>query len=294
MASPYLTVFKRLSELPEPIAQCCGVIEFEASPSDSWQGGLLALDTVVYESGRIARKGDLVRHHVDPDELARCRALAEQAASIDCPGLGSEAHFEWQPFFMAANSDESPPERIDEALIRQRFGGTILPIAPLLTTPIRSDGPWWDMMSKDYAYYSWQYAEEAKVANEVWVERSVAGARALEEHGLWDYAEDEDQQKVGDPILAEILGVPLERLTWGVVGTTLSIFRLTRITRFFNGPQFRDACLVAIGDYFDHRRVPQDRWPTGLRGWPTNMPRLAVGLTPGGSLAGLIGYVVET
>jgi len=39
------------------------------------------------------------------------------------PSLASEGEFNWEPFFIAANRDDPIPERIDESLIRNRFGG---------------------------------------------------------------------------------------------------------------------------------------------------------------------------
>jgi hypothetical protein len=296
MAVEPLTAFERLEELPEPISECGGGGDAGASPGGPWRAGFLATDTVVYTSGRIAREVDPVRHHVDPDELARCRSLTDEVASIGGGYLDSEGAFDWHPFFVAANSDEPVPERIDERLVRERFGGTILPIAPIVIQPLVEESPWWDMMIRSIHMGSDNLAKLVrKVPLDLWMERSFAGARALAEGGLYDYETDKEQQKVGDKLLRKILAIgDDESLTWTDVSTTLQIFRLIRLVRFFGGPDFLDAAYVEIGDYHDFQRIPRDQWPPGLQGWPCCMPRLLIGLTRGGSLAGLIGYIVQT
>ena len=120
-------------------------------------------------------------------------------------------------------------------------------------------------------------------------------AQLLEEKGLDRYETDKAQQRVGDPLLKKIFEIPRARsLEWADVTTTLEIRRLQRLIRFFGGPEFRDAAYVEIGDYHHPERVPRDQWPEGMETWPTSLPRLLVGLTLGGSLAGLVGYIVQT
>src|SRR5690606_35479213 len=47
-----------------------------------WPNNVLSNQTVVYDSGVIARRSDSVVHRVDPEELARCERLAKAAASV--------------------------------------------------------------------------------------------------------------------------------------------------------------------------------------------------------------------
>jgi hypothetical protein len=270
------------------------ITEFDPM-SVEWIGDTLSYKPVVYGSGRIARAGDPVRHNVDPDELARCRSLAAEAQSLRPPDLPSEGDFEWYQFFIAANLDDPAPERIDEAVVRERFGGTILPIIQILISPIREGSLWWDKNMYDIRSGSDLRADRAGVSLDVWMQRSLAGARALDEKGLDRYETDKAQQKVGDPLLTKIFEIPKgRRLEWSDVTTTLDIRRLQRLIRFFARPEFRDAAYVEIGDYHHPERVPEEQWPEGMEAWPTCLPRLIFGLTLGGSLAGLASYIVET
>ena len=66
------------------------------------------------------------------------------------------------------------------------------------------------------------------------------------------------------------------------------------LERLFKGPDFRDAAFVEIGEEYARFDVDRSLWPPGLESWPSCFPRLIVGLTTGGSLAGVIGYVVST
>jgi hypothetical protein len=296
MAKKPITEFEPISLVQlVPLIECLGCLDSGGSRPDWWIGGMLSNRTIVYGSGRIAREGDLVRHKVDPVELTRCRTLADEALSLGAPGLSSEGDFQWYPFFVAANLDDPAPEQIDEEVVRERFGGTILPIIQILISPIREGSPWWDKNIEGIRSDSDWRADRAGVSLDVWMERSFAGARTLDEKGLDRYETDKAQQKMGDPLLAKIFEIPgSRRLEWSDVKTTLEIRRLQRIIRFFGRPEFRDAAYVEIGDHHHHQRVPRDQWPEGMEGWPTSLPRLLVGLTLGGSLAGLLGYIVQT
>jgi hypothetical protein len=296
MAKKPITEFEPISLVQlVPLIECLGCLDVGSPRPDWWIGGTFSNRMVIYASGRIARGGDPVRHRVDPDELARCRALSDEALSLNAPGLSSEGDFQWYPFFVAANLDDPAPGRIDEAMVRERFGGTILPIIRIVISPIREGGPWWDKNVEGIRSDSDRRADRAGVSLDVWMERSFAGLRLLEEKGLDRYETDKAQQKVGDPLLAKIFEVPRTRsLEWSDLTTTLEIRRLQRIVRFFGRPEFRDAAFVEIGDYHHPERVPRNRWPEGMEAWPTSLPRLLIGLTLGGSLAGLMGYIVQT
>src|SRR5947209_13226068 len=132
MAGPPITHFE-----PDPAAlavlgACVG--EPGNDPASEWSANILSRRTVVCASGAIAHRADLVRHHVDPDELALCRRLAAEASGlldgIDT-GLGSESALHFRGFFSAANADDPVPARIDPPLIRARFGGTVFPLAAI-------------------------------------------------------------------------------------------------------------------------------------------------------------------
>jgi hypothetical protein len=108
------------------IAPCMG----SEIDSDS----IISRMAVVYESGRIARSSDAVRHAVDPDELALCNRLTHEAFEImehrDI-GMGSESGTRFDEFFVAADVGAPRPGRLDESAIRRAFGGTIFPPATI-------------------------------------------------------------------------------------------------------------------------------------------------------------------
>ncbi len=93
MAGPPITTFERIGR-SEAIWNCCGALsDVVGSPEAEWPDNILSLETVVYGSGRMARAGDPVRHNVDPDELALCRRLADEADRMACSityGLATE------------------------------------------------------------------------------------------------------------------------------------------------------------------------------------------------------------
>jgi hypothetical protein len=117
-----------------------------------WPNNILSRDTVVYGSGVLTRRGQPIRHHVDPGELELCKRLAEEArAKMQgvAVGMGSEGYDEFQPFFAVANVDDPIPQRIDERLIRARFGGTLFPLATITVEPLKEEGRWWKLVEDD-------------------------------------------------------------------------------------------------------------------------------------------------
>jgi hypothetical protein len=146
MAGTPITSFERIPS-SDAISRCSGefsdVVEF---PGAEWPDNIISRKMVVYGSGRIARDGDPVRHNVDPDELALCRRLTDEADRMACSieyGLASEPdEIAFEPFFMAANLDDPTPIRIDGAWIRSRFGGTIFPPATVTIEPLDEASPW--------------------------------------------------------------------------------------------------------------------------------------------------------
>lgn len=63
---------------------------------------------------------------------------------------------------------------------------------------------------------------------------------------------------------------------------------------FRDRPEFADSAFVRVGDREALWGVPRDRFPEGTETTPCALPRLALGLTRGGSLVGLFGFSVQT
>jgi hypothetical protein len=298
MAKKSSTTIKKLKELPEPILECIGPVDPKKPPQGSWRYGILATDTVVYTSGRIARAGEKIHHDVDPEELERCRTLARGASWTCVPSLASEGDFIWESFFIAANRDDPIPERIDESLIRDRFGGTILPVAPIAISPIDDEGPWWVEISRNIGSCQ-QYVTHnlMKIDLEVYMERSLAAARDLFGRGLTRYglSTGDDQKEEAERLVRAILQVPDgERMFESHVDAAKKFLRVLNLAQFFKGPEFLGAAYVEIGEEYSRHVPEKSLWPNGLESWPCCFPRLLVGLTRGGSLTGLMGYVVAT
>jgi hypothetical protein len=145
----------RFAPDPERLAVLAECMENYGVGDDDaeWPNNLVSRRTVVYGSGVIARVGDVVRHAVDPDELSRCRRLAAEIATLMRGvevGMGSESGDEFHGFFVAASAGDPPPRRIDEDLIRARFGGTIFPPATMTVEPLAEQGVWWSEVRGDY------------------------------------------------------------------------------------------------------------------------------------------------
>lgn len=224
-----------------------------AEPGAEWPANLLSLKTVAFGSGRVAREGDSVIHDVDPAELELCRRLAGEAVSLLAGkvdgGLGTEGDLPFDPFWIAANRGEAAA-KIDEALIRARFGGTIYPAARVDIQPLAEGAEWWSDVL--------MCAEE------------TADVQAMR-------SDDEDEDPA--PFFEAFVSVWRDMVNW-----------------FRERPEFVDAAFVAIGDY-DHQLDldrEHDPLPNGAVCPPTNYPRLFVGLTQGGSLVGIVTYVVQT
>jgi hypothetical protein len=65
--------------------------------------------------------------------------------------------------------------------------------------------------------------------------------------------------------------------------------------RWFRGrPEFVDTCFARIGHNRDLWDLPRELWPEGTEITGCVLPRLALGLTHGGSLVGLFGCCVKT
>src|SRR4051794_32505711 len=111
MAGDHLTDFKPSARLRKELGECTGGGGGPEGRGAEWAGCVLSKWTVVYGSGVIARRGDPVRHAVDPDELALCKAPAKEARRLAAPlddgaGLDTEADLRFHPFFVTANAGD--------------------------------------------------------------------------------------------------------------------------------------------------------------------------------------------
>lgn len=232
MASEMITHFDPDIERLAVIAECMQNYDV-GDPNAEWPNNLLSCCTVVYSSGAIARAGSPTRRAVEADELALCRRLAAEAAEVMAGvdvGMGSDAGDPFRGFFIAGTAGEPTPTRIDEALIRSRFGGTIFPPATITVEALAEAGVWW---------------------GEVETDGSGGGP---------DYL-----------------------MPWRGM-----------IRWFREQPEFVDNAFVRIGDKQALWDLPRQAWPEGTEITGCILPRLALGLTPGGSLVGLFGPCVQS
>jgi hypothetical protein len=227
-----LTDFPRSAAKLAILAPCMNLDE-DADGSAEWTNNIISRAAVVYDSGRIARASDTVRHTVDPDELTLCRRLAREAFEImerSEVGMGSESSAHFSEFFVAANVDGQRLDRIDESVVRRAFGGTIFPPATITVEPLAQSGVWW-------------------------------GEVLLDGEGQDD--------------------------------TYFAPWRA--LIKWFRGQQsFVDSAFVRIGDTLALAALHESDYPDGTDTPGCVLPRLALGLTRAGSLAGLFGYVVQT
>jgi hypothetical protein len=197
-----------------------------------WPNNILSTKTVIYQSGRIGRVGEIVSHSVDPDEFDLIRRLAHDVAKVMAGvsvGMGSEASDPFCEFYSAGNVGEEVLACIDETLIRARFGGTIFPPATITVEPLAESGTWWDEVVAD----------------------GEGDGRYL--------------------------------LPWR-----------NMIHWFRTEPAFVGSAFVRIGDWEALHHVEKGAYPPGTETVGCVLPRLALGLTKQGSLAGLFGYTVLT
>jgi hypothetical protein len=202
-------------------------------PEAEWPNNIISRRAVAYGSGVIARRGDPVRHNVDPDELALCHRLSAAAAEVMAGvsvGMGSESGDEFHEFLIAANVDEPTPTAITADLVRAKFGGTLFPSVTITVEPLEESGVWWSEVEHD-------------------------GSESEPEYFL----------------------------PWKAM-----------IRWFHSREEFVDTCFVRIGHDRDLWELPRELWPSGTEITGCVLPRLALGLTQGGSLVGLFGYSVKT
>ena len=134
-----------------PLRECMDNYDI-GDPNAEWPNNIISRKAVVYSSGVITREGTPIRHNVAPEEFALCRTLASEVSALMSGvrvGMGSEADDTFFEFFIVANVDDSIPAKIDEALIRSKFGDTIFPYATITVEPLEEAGVWWSKLLYD-------------------------------------------------------------------------------------------------------------------------------------------------
>lgn len=94
--------------------------------SDEWGMGNIWRRAVVYTCGHLTRDDALLDHWHEPEEMAFCERIANEAVSRLSRFIVSEGG-PIGPFFAAAVVGEPVPERIDESVVRRAFGGALAP-----------------------------------------------------------------------------------------------------------------------------------------------------------------------
>ncbi|MBM3980663.1 MAG: hypothetical protein FJ304_10325 [Planctomycetes bacterium] len=113
-------------------------------PSDEWGMGNVSRRAVRYSCGCLTRKGHPLAHAHDPAEVELCQRIATEAADRLKDFTVDEGARIW-PFFAATTTD-SAPAKLDEALVRAAFGGTIAPGLNFEVSPLRRRGGHWDQL----------------------------------------------------------------------------------------------------------------------------------------------------
>jgi hypothetical protein len=198
-----------------------------------WPNTIMSRRAVVYSDGTIARSADSVSHAVDAAELALCERLSDEVAQLMAGisvGMGSESDDVFRNFFIVALPGSAKPSVIDEALIRERFGGTLFPLVTITVEPFAENTVWWEEVALDG------------------VESEASYFMPWQAMSAW----------------------------------------------FRQQSAFTATAFVRIGDKRELSGLPKASWPRGTVITGCVVPRLALGLTPNGSLAGLFGHVVQT
>ncbi len=132
-------------QLLEPFKECMPLPGTEPG-EDEWPNNVLSSRAVVYSCGRLGRSGEASEHAHDPQELALCRRLAQEAASLwkgRWIAFSDEGSHQFSPFFATANVGGPVPPQVSEEHVRAAFGGTIRADCPIVIEPLVEAGDWW-------------------------------------------------------------------------------------------------------------------------------------------------------
>jgi hypothetical protein len=127
----------------------------EQDPENEWVWNVISRRSVVYSCGIICREGELVEHNHSFGEIALCKRLSQEAATImsgQFIDMADESEHELVPFYVVANEEVDVPDCVTEELIRSAFGGTIYPYADVLIESLEKEEEWWKKAIKDYDY----------------------------------------------------------------------------------------------------------------------------------------------
>jgi hypothetical protein len=114
-------------------------------PRDDWDHSSVHPETVAYSCGRLYRHGQPNMHDHDPEELERCRRLAEEAAKV-IEGVQinlSESSSELDSFFITANRGDKVPETMTREFVIEMFNGAIYPFAHITISPLAEGNSGW-------------------------------------------------------------------------------------------------------------------------------------------------------
>lgn len=132
------------------IAECTETYGMDDhNPGSEWAWNVISTQATAYSCGAICRSGEHIEHCHSAEELTLCQRLAEEITQVaeDITYYGrSAADAPPSPFYVVANMGAQVPAQIDEALIRQIFGGTIYPRAGIWIEPLEERGDWWSFM----------------------------------------------------------------------------------------------------------------------------------------------------
>jgi len=117
-----------------------------------WPNNILSTRTVVYPNGTICRTVDNPQLMIDESEVSLCQRLSADAKTLIGDrevGMGSESSDPFSPFFCCSNTHDDRITKLDGNFIRERFGGTIFPLATITVEKLAEDGVWWSEVSTD-------------------------------------------------------------------------------------------------------------------------------------------------
>lgn len=139
-------------EATPSMEQCMNTYGVNEDQPGDWVFNSVSRSARFWSCGAATNGPDTPAHDHDPQELARCRTLATEAAAVMGDTwrlLRSGSDPDTQPFFVTANVGEAVAKRVDAALVRQKLGGVIHPEAKIVIEPLREGTEWWSEIEED-------------------------------------------------------------------------------------------------------------------------------------------------
>ena len=255
MASDTIHEFAADDERRAVIAECTESYDV-GSPQAEWPNNLISNKAIVYGSGRVARAGETVRHAVDPAELALCRRLAAEAAALMKGTPVGMGSEDSNEFraFYVAANKDEPAPARITGDFVRKLFGGTIFPPATITVEPLAEAGTW-------------WAE---------VTADVGGDEEDEDEDE-DEDEAEEQDEDGDDQPSVDLRAWRKMIAW-----------------FKARPEFRDTAFVRIGDYEALQELDPAQMPPATEIAGCVLPRLAIGLTRAGSVAGVFGHSVQT